>query len=547
MDFDMIAMLLSGMALFMFGMTFFEETIRTAFGNSIKKSIQKYAGGLRRSIVIWWISTAILQSSMVVIMLMLGFIWAGILNLTQGIGIVLGANIGSTMTPWLIALLGFKFDIEALTLPILAVGGLFLFAGMRWKKLQIVAKFILWFGLLFLWLWYMKESVDALSTTFTLADSGIGLFKSIVIGTVMTVVLQTSTGSSMLILTALSSGIITFDIALGIIIWANFGSAISTFLVGFLWSNKTQITKRVIATTHLIFNALTLVLMLILLKPVYWVMKEIGLVDDPVIGIAAFHTIYNVIGVWVFSPFVKKYVSYLQQKGRVWKQDENLFAIQQRITDLPEEYLSRMKMDLKTFAEDVVGLIKKMVDHGHTDATVLIDYYTETKKDIEEWLSLVLVYNPEEATPEQLDMLDRYQLAAAEYLNAIKQLKDISLHYYTLQQRPTKFIQNYIEKFDEKLLHLTDVIESSLDGRVTASLEEKIAVTLKELELDDTRFMRDIRTSINRYSDDKENDHSRSQLIKINRFILLSSESSLKACGYYAGLQNTTKLDILTH
>ena len=77
----------------------------------------------------------------------------------------------------------------------------------------------------------MKESVDILSTSFSLADSGLGLFKSILIGLVMTVVLQTSTGSSMLTLTALSSGLITFDIALGIIIGANFGSAISTFLV----------------------------------------------------------------------------------------------------------------------------------------------------------------------------------------------------------------------------------------------------------------------------------------------------------------------------
>lgn len=104
-DFAMIAKLIAGMALFMFGMMFFEDTIRSAFGNNIKQAIQKYAGGLKRSITIGTISTAILQSSMVVIMLMLGFIGAGILNLTQGIGIVLGANIGSTMTPWLIALL----------------------------------------------------------------------------------------------------------------------------------------------------------------------------------------------------------------------------------------------------------------------------------------------------------------------------------------------------------------------------------------------------------------------------------------------------------
>ncbi len=542
----MIAKLIAGMALFMFGMMFFEETVRTAFGNSIKQSIQKYAGWLRRSILIGWVSTAILQSSMVVIMLMLGFIGAGILNLTQGIGIVLGANIGSTMTPWLIALLGFKLDIEALTLPIIAVGGLLLFAGNRYKKVQVLAKFILGFGLLFLGLGYMKESVDVLSSSFSLANSGIGLFKSIVIGAIMTVVLQTSTGSSMLTLTALSSGIITFDIALGIIIGANFGSAISTFLIWFFWSDKTQVTKRIIAATHLIFNALTMILMLFLLHPVNWVMQYVWLVNDPVIGIAAFHTIYNVIGVWVFAPFVRKYVAYLQKKWWVWKQDDKLFAIQQRITDLPEEYLSWMKIDLKDFAQDVVGLITTMTDKNHADATALIDHYTETKKDLEEWISLVLVYNPEDATKQQLEQLEAYQLVAVEYLNAIKQLKDISLHYYTLQQRPTAFIKNYIDTFSEKLVGLTEVIETLFDGRTSVVLVKKVDVIAQELELDDNRFMKDIRMSIARYNDDRENNHAWSQLIKINRSILLSSEAILKAVSYYGEIATPDRIETLS-
>lgn len=170
----------------------------------------------------------------------------------------------------------------------------------------------------------------------------------------MTVVLQTSTGSTMLTLTALSSGVITFDIALGIIIGANFGSAVSTFLIGFLGSNKKEVTKRIIAATHLILNAFMLVLMLILLQPIYRLMLKVGLVNDPVIGIAAFHTIYNVVGVMAFAPFVKRYVKYLHDKGRVRKKDDTLFAIQQRITDLPEEYLSRMKIDLKDFGQEVV-------------------------------------------------------------------------------------------------------------------------------------------------------------------------------------------------
>ena len=204
-----------------------------------------------------------------------------------------------------------------------------------------------------------------------------------------------------------------------------------------------------------------------------------------------------------------------------------------------------MKIDLKNFAEDVVDLIKTMTDKEHTDGTALIDHYTQTKKDLEEWISLVLVYNPEDATKEQIENLDRYQLVAVEYLNAIKQLKDISLHYYTLQQRPTAFIKNYIDKFSEKLEHLTDVIETSFDGRTSAILREKIDVATKELELDDTRFIKDIRMSISRYSDDKENNHARSQLIKINRSILLSSEAVLKAVSYYGDIITPTKIEVI--
>lgn len=84
--------------------------------------------------------------------------------------------------------------------------------------------------------------------------------------------------------------------------------------MGFLGSDPSQVTKRIIALTHLIFNALTLILMLVLLQPVYRGMKQLGLTQDPVVGIAAFHTIYNMIGVLAFSPFVKKYVKYLQRK-----------------------------------------------------------------------------------------------------------------------------------------------------------------------------------------------------------------------------------------
>lgn len=189
-----------------------------------------------------------------------------------------------------------------------------------------------------------------------------------------------------------------------------------------------------------------------------------------------------------------------------------------------------------------------MIDKNHVNATALIDHYTETKKELESWISLVLTYNPEDASAEQLETIDRYQLVAVEYLNAIKQLKDISLHYYTLQQKPTSFLQHYITQFSEKLENLTDIIETSFDGRTSAILRNKLEVATKSLELDDIRFMKDIRTSIARHNEDQEINHARSQLIKINRSILLSSEALLKAVGYYGEILTPSVLETLpTH
>ena len=195
MDFTNWSMLIAGIWLFLFGMMFFEKTIHEAFGNGIKSTIQKYAGSLFQTIGIGTFATAILQSSTVVTMIMLWFVWAGLLNLQQGIGIILWANIGTTLTPWLIWLIGFKMNIEAITLPVIALGGILLVIGSSNKKILLVSKFLLWFGLLFLWLGYMKESVDVLSQSFTFW-ANIWLRQSILMGIIITLVLQTSTGAS---------------------------------------------------------------------------------------------------------------------------------------------------------------------------------------------------------------------------------------------------------------------------------------------------------------------------------------------------------------
>ena len=110
-------------------------------------------------------------------------------------------------------------------------------------------------------------------------------------------VLQTSTGTSVMTLAALSSGMITFDIALGMMIGANIGTAVTTFAVSFLSNTGRQRTKKIVALSHVLFNILTTIIVLVLFVPIHRVFDQIGLSEDPVLGIAVFHTLFNVIGV----------------------------------------------------------------------------------------------------------------------------------------------------------------------------------------------------------------------------------------------------------
>ena len=552
MSFATLAMLLGGVGLFLFGMSYFEDTIRTAFGSGIKDTIQRYAWGLARSMGIGIVATTILQSSLIVIMIMLGFIGAGILTLPQGIGVVLGTNIGTTLTPWLIALVWFKMDIEALTLPIIALGWILLIAWSRYPKLKSASKFLIGFGLLFLWLSYMKESVDVLAASFSLEGMNLNLATSILIWLIVTVVMQTSTGSTILTLTALSSGMISFDIALGIIIGANLGSAVSTFIVGYLGSDRTQKLKRLVAATHLGSNALMMIVMIILLKPIARVMAMTGLTDDPVIGIAAFHTIYNVVWVAVLLPFVQRFVDYADKRGWIPTHNQFEFAILQRSTDLPEEYLSWMRHDVKSFIKDAITFIEEMRNPQETDPVKLVEHYTSIKADMHEWMSIVLMYDPgleeldADISVKQAEKFERYQIVVAGFLNAIKQLKDMSLDYYELKQDKTDFIQDYMQKFDEKLDAMIDVAQRLLDDRKSASTLQRVKTMLREMSLDDSSFLREIRASIARYNKKSHYQKALSQLIQLNRSIVGSGAMILRASSYYIGYKDLTKLDMLS-
>jgi phosphate:Na+ symporter len=294
--------LLAGLGTFLFGMFLLEESVRTLSGKTFKRIIRNYTTGRLKSIGNGTFITAILQSSSAVSLMVLAFVGAGVLTMDNAIGIIMGSNIGTTLTAWIVATLGFKLNIESFAFPFIGIGGIGLIFFGPASRLSYVTRLLIGFGFLLLGLNYMKVSVESLAKSLDLSsmpDYGLGLY--LVIGTILTAVMQASAATIAIVLTALHSHLISFDTGAAIVIGANVGTTI-TILLGSI--GGTQPKKRV-AFSHLTFNVITAAVAVALLPWIIWFIRLfVDIETNDLMALALFHTIFNVLGVMLFLPFI---------------------------------------------------------------------------------------------------------------------------------------------------------------------------------------------------------------------------------------------------
>ncbi len=295
--------LIAGLGIFLFGMSLLEHSIRILSGRTFRRLIRLYTDGRIRSIGSGTLVTAILQSSSAVSLMVLAFVGAGVMSMQNAIGVIMGSNIGTTLTVWIVAIVGFKLKIETFALPFIGLGGIGLIfsdSGDKPKYYQF-CRLLIGFGFLFLGLDYMKSSVENVGQNFDLSmvpDYGLWLY--LVVGTLLTAIMQASAASIAVVLTALHSGLITFDIGVAMVIGANVGTTI-TVLLGSLGGIP---AKKRVAFSHLIFNVITgIVAFLSITGLVWFVTRFIDIRANAVMGLALFHTVFNIIGVILFFPF----------------------------------------------------------------------------------------------------------------------------------------------------------------------------------------------------------------------------------------------------
>jgi phosphate:Na+ symporter len=313
----------AGVALLLFGMGMLEEGFKVFTKGPLQNILKKSTDKLYRSITAGAVVTAIIQSSSLVSVITISFISAGLLSLSGGLGLMFGANIGSTATAWLVAGFGLKIDIAASAMPMIIFGLIFTFQ--KKENLKGTGNVLAGLGFFFLGIYFMKAGFAVFNTQINLTEYAVLGFKGVLlytgIGIVITVVLQSSTASLVLVLTALAAGQIEYKNALALAIGANIGTTV-TAVLGALNSN---IAGKRLAAAHLIFNVLTGVVALALIYPLAKLVNNIAdLVNisetDYTLKLALFHTIFNILGVIIMVPFIKKLEIFLL---KLFKENKN--------------------------------------------------------------------------------------------------------------------------------------------------------------------------------------------------------------------------------
>ncbi len=328
MEILQIFTLLGALGMFLYGMNLMSSGLQKASGDKLRGFLSAMTSNPFKGVLTGLGITTIIQSSSATTVMVVSFVNAGLLTLAQAIGVIMGANIGTTVTAWLVAWLGFKADISILAIPLMALG--FLFSNSKKNQRQNIGELIVGFSLLFLGLSFMKESVPDLNETPQVLDfvktwssHGFGsVLLFMVFGTVLTLVLQSSSATMAITLIMLSMGWIPFNMACAMVLGENIGTTITANIAASVGNTE---AKRA-AMSHTIFNMFGVIWALILFVPLLSLVGSIielfGLpnpaaegfmVSDPtsaegtsaLYGLSMLHTLFNTINTLILVWFIK--------------------------------------------------------------------------------------------------------------------------------------------------------------------------------------------------------------------------------------------------
>lgn len=470
--------LLAGLGMFLYGMFHLEDTLKKAEGRAFKLFLQKHTKNKLSAIFSGAGVTAILQSSSIVNLMVLSFVGAGMLSMRNALGVALGANVGGTFNSWLVALLGFEVNIEAFTLPIIGIAGLGLILSRNQKRLYQIFKFCMGFGLLFLGIGFMKESMDSVIKEFDFTPYlTYHRIIFVLIGFIITALVQTSAATVVLVLSALYAKIIPIETAVAVVLGAELGTTMK-LLVGSIGGIA---AKRRVAVGNIIFNIATSLFGFLLLVPIiHFINNVIGL-HDPILILVAFQTFINIAGIILFYFFLS-YLGNFLEKRFVDKEKSATSFLQNTSPEISDTAIEMLDKEVGLFIHRVIHLNMEVfrIKKGNKDESELNlfkeqrsflsgpstyrEKYNLIKQAEGEILSFYSKMAGEEITKENLIKLNQLMATVRNAMYSAKGIKDIEHDKKDLRNSAIdvkyeqyQFLASQLQTFYAKL---TDVLNS---------------------------------------------------------------------------------------
>lgn len=390
----MLINLTGGIGLFLVGMHLLTDGLQKAGGTSMKQIMSTMVSNRVRGILAGALLTTAVQSSSAITVLTIGLTSAGILSLQSTIAIVLGANIGSTTTAWLVAIAGLKFSLSSLALPMIAAGSVALILSrQRYQAFGFISAGL---GLVFLGIDFMQLAMEDAASQFRPENlPGTDLYGRLLlaaIGTIMTVLMQSSGAAMAITLTALASGSIRFDQAAALAIGQNIGTTITAALA----AAGGTVSARRTATAHILFNLITAFMVLIgftLFVEFISKFNDYFRLHDSMVQLAVFHTAFNSFGVLLFVPFISSYAKIVKRliKG---KQEKLTEALDENLLSVPDAAIAAAGSSALKITESIYTTLSDYLS-GKFTANHPTNQLKNANTELASYISNIRVEKPE--------------------------------------------------------------------------------------------------------------------------------------------------------
>lgn len=500
-----VLQILGGLGVFLFGLRVMSTGLQKLAGNRLRAVLNTMTFNRFTGVVSGFLITAAAQSSSATTVLIVSFANAGLLSLIQAIGLVMGANIGTTITGWLVSLLGFKIKITAFALPIIGIG--FPLSLLKSNRARQLSEVMVGFGLLFLGLKFLKDGVpnlksnpEALAWLQQFTDYGLGsILLFVLVGSVITVIVQSSSAAMTITLAMAAEGWVDFELSAAMILGENIGTTITATLAA-IGANRNA--KRV-ARSHTLFNLFG-VLWMIPLMGVFLTLVDSIVPGDPTLDplatpthLAAFHTIFNILNTFLliwFVKFIERAVYWLVPLTAGEREIGHLRFLETGLVGTPELAGVEARRALQTMSSvchESFGHVRKVITHPKQKLGKLVDEVkrAEIKTDeMEEELVAFCTLLARETTS------TRVSRNIALYLEIANDLESIGDHCFNLvllaerrYEKKYEFDEVTLEELTEMTSYVADFLSVLQECLAPATSGHMDQAQLLESKIDKLR------------------------------------------------------------